>query len=122
MLTRCSFAALGAAFLCLPVDAQTVSPGPGFVAGTITTGGTAQQLFGGAIPGAGWEVCNPDATNDLWVSDMGTAAANAAGSYRAVANGGCYLTPRDGNGKASVLGPVSIVGAVTGQKFSARKW
>ena len=116
---RRNFAALGAAFLCLPAYAQFTPP-PSGIGGTITTGGTAQTIPLGADIARGWEVCNPDATNDLWVSDMGTAAANAAGSYRVPANGGCYITPRDG--KPTVLGSVSIVGAVTGQKFSARKW
>ncbi len=85
---------------------------------TITSGGTAQNLFGGRTPKNGFEICNPDPTNDLWVSDSTTAAANGTGSYRVVAGGGTYTTPY----YYKPVGPVSIVGAVTGQKVTARFW
>ena len=85
---------------------------------TITTGGTAQNLFGGATPTDGFAVYNPDPTNDLWVSDSATAAANGLGSIRVAANGGGYETPPGYN----PIGAVSIVGAVTGQKITARAW
>jgi hypothetical protein len=85
---------------------------------TITTGGTAQTLFGGAIPVNGWAVYNPDATNDLWVSDSATASANGLGSIRVVANGGGYETPP----AYKPFGSVSIVGSVTNQKITARRW
>ena len=85
---------------------------------TITLGGTAQNLFAGATPTNGFEICNPDATNDLWVSDSTTAAANGTGSYRVAANGGTYTTPPG----YKPIGAVSIVGAVTAQKITARKW
>lgn len=104
---------------CGVASAQPVSP-LGYEASTITTGGTAQNLFSGNKPLNGWEVCNPDAANDLWVSEVGTAAANAAGSYRVASNGGCYSTPQIST--PTSLGPVSIVGANTGQKYSARRW
>lgn len=86
--------------------------------GTITTGGTAQNLFSGLTPQNGFAVYNPDATNDLWVSDSTTAAANNTGSIRIPSNGGFYETP-------VTYGPistVSLVGAVTGQKFTAKAW
>jgi hypothetical protein len=85
---------------------------------SITAGGTAQNLFGGATPTNGFEVCNPDASNDLWISDETTAAANGQGSIRVAANGGSYTTPPG----YRPIGAVSIVGAVTGQKITARKW
>lgn len=85
---------------------------------TITTGGTAQSLFSAATPTNGFEICNPDATNDLWVSDSTTAAANNTGSFRVAANGGTYTTP----GGYRPIQAVSIVGAVTGQKITARRW
>ena len=96
------------------------SPGSSGVDGstTITLGGTAQTLFSGATPTNGFEVCNPDPTNDLWVSDSTTAAANGTGSQRVVANGGCYDSPTG----YKPIGAVSIVGAVTGQKITARRW
>lgn len=85
---------------------------------TITTGGTAQSLFGGAVPVNGFAIGNPDPTNDLWVSDSATAVANGVGVIRVAANGGYYATePRQ-----KPMGAVSIVGAVTGQKITARRW
>ena len=45
----------------------------------ITTGGTAQTLFSGATPPNGWKVANPDAAEDLWVSDSTTAAVERPG-------------------------------------------
>lgn len=85
---------------------------------SITTGGQAQTLFGGLTPTNGYEVINPDPTNDLWVSDTTTAAANGQGSRRVAANGGAYWTPPG----YAPRGPVSIFGAVTGQKITAIKW
>jgi hypothetical protein len=85
---------------------------------TITTGGTAQNLFGGTTPVNGFSIYNPHASSDLWVSDSGTAAANAAGSIRVPANGGWYETPAG----QKPLGVVSIVGATTGQPITARRW
>ena len=100
----------------VPAVARAQANPPRALSGTVTTGGTAQTLFSGEIPSGGWEVCNSDATNDLWVSDITTAAIAGAGSYRAAASGGCYVT------RGSIYGPISVIGAVTGQKFSARKW
>jgi len=85
---------------------------------TITTGGTAQNLFGGAVPTNGFAIYNPDAVNDLWISDSATAVANGTGCIRVVANGGGYETPVG----CRPLGAVSIVGATTGQKITARRW
>ena len=86
--------------------------------GTITTGGTAQTLFGGAIPANGFAIYNPDASNDLFVSDSTTAVVNGVGSIRVPANGGAFVTPTG----VKPMGVVSIIGATTGGKFTARKW
>jgi hypothetical protein len=85
---------------------------------TITAGGTAQNLFSGNTPANGFSVYNPDAAEALWVSDSTTAAANATGSIYIAPLGG-YETPARGY---RPLGPVSIVGATTGHKITARKW
>ncbi|MBV9858746.1 MAG: hypothetical protein JO038_01370 [Alphaproteobacteria bacterium] len=95
----------------------TGSPGSAGDA-TIVTGGNAETLFSGATPANGFEICNPDPANDLWVSDSTTAAANGQGSQIAPHGGGCYDTP---SGYRPV-GPVSVYGGVTGQKISARRW
>jgi hypothetical protein len=86
--------------------------------GTITLGGTAQTLFAGIVPVDGFGVYNPDAANDLWVSDSATAVANGAGSIRLQSNGGWFETPPN----YKPIGVISLVGAVTGQNFTARRW
>ena len=85
--------------------------------GQIASGGVTQSVFG-AVPANGYAIYNSDAANDLWISDSGAAAANAAGSIRVVANGGGYETPA---GYAPAA-DVSIIGPVTGQKFTAKRW
>jgi hypothetical protein len=86
--------------------------------GSITTGGTAQNLFGGVTPTNGFGLYNPDATNDLWMSLSTTAVANGTGSVRIQANRGWYETPVT----MVPFGPISVVGTATGQKFTAVKW
>jgi hypothetical protein len=102
----------------LPVALSAQSAATTDGSGTIAAGGTAQNLFGGATPPNGFAVYNDDAANDLWISDTGTALANAAGSIRVAANGGGYESPAGRKPK----GAVSIVGALTGQKFTASAW
>lgn len=83
--------------------------------GTITTGGSAQQLF--ATVGHGCYVANPDTTRSLWLSLTGTAAPNAGGSFELPA-GAYYETPVG----CKPAGAVSIYGATTGQPFTAGRW
>lgn len=85
---------------------------------TIATGGVAQTLFGGATPSNGYEVVNPHATEELWVSDTTTAAANAAGCQRVAPNGGSYWTAEG----YAPRGPVSVFGLTTGHPVTAKKW
>jgi hypothetical protein len=85
---------------------------------SVTTGGTAQTLFGGVTPANGFGVYNPDPSNDLWISDTTTAAINGQGSIRVVANGGGYETPVG----YKPAGAVSVIGSATGQKITARRW
>jgi|SRR5579862_120163 hypothetical protein len=84
--------------------------------GTVAAGGSAQLLFGGAVPANGFLVQNNSAS-PLWVCDVGTASAGGA-SIQIAANGGLFATPsgyRPG-------GPVSLFGTATGQTFAARRW
>lgn len=81
---------------------------------TITSGGTAQFLFGGVVPKSFW-IANPDASEGLWVSDSTTAAANATGSIY-IAPLGLYESPLNYQGPAAV----SVVAATTGHKITAR--
>ena len=85
---------------------------------TISSGGTAQNLFAGVVPKNGYDVSNPNPSEDCWVSDTTTAAANAVGSIRLQANGGWYETPL---GKEPIAA-VSILCATTGHKITASRW
>jgi len=86
---------------------------------TIPAAGSAVLLFGGAKPATGYEICNIDEVQDLWVSDTTTAAAYGLGSLRIGAGGGTYTTPRD----YRPLGPVSAFSnKSSGHKVTARAW
>jgi hypothetical protein len=85
--------------------------------GSITTGNTAQNLFGGTIPTNGYLIANPNASDALWFNEGGTAAANAAGSI-AIAALGSFATPSG----YKPVGVISIVAASTGDKFTAKRW
>lgn len=84
---------------------------------TITLGNTAQNLFGGVAPTNGFFVANPDPAETLWLSDSAVAAANGVGSL-AVGPLQIYETPDN----YKPFGVVSIVGATTGHKITARRW
>ncbi len=83
--------------------------------GSITAGGDAQLLFGGAVPVNGYLIANNSA-GTLTHSDVGTASAG--GASIPIAPGAEWRTPS--GYRAS--GPVSIFGAVTNQQFAARRW
>jgi hypothetical protein len=86
--------------------------------GTITTGGTAQLLFGGVVPVNGFLIANPAASGDtLYFSDAGTAVVAGAGSIP-VAPGAIWTSPSG----YKPAGAVSIIGATTADKFTARRW
>lgn len=85
---------------------------------TITLGGTAQNLFAGTTPTNGFTVINPDPSEDCWLSQSTTAAANATGSIRLPANGGGYETPPT----SKPISAVSVVCATTGHKLTAWRW
>jgi hypothetical protein len=85
---------------------------------SISTGGTAQNLFSGTTPTNGFEVCNPDPSEDLWISDSTTAALNGQGSYRVAPAGGTYTTPAG----YKPIGAVSAIATTTGHKITARRW
>ncbi len=103
--------------LLKPLPVRQTASAAADASGSIGSGGVAQSVFG-ITPANGYAVYNPDAANDLWISDTGAAVANAAGSIRVAANGGGYETPAG----YAPPGDVSIVGSVTGQKFTAKRW
>lgn len=115
-LQAATTAAITAAALTPPLAIQGNASTDGST--TITTGGTAQNLFSAAIPAHGFEVCNPNSTEDLWVSDSTTAAANNTGSYRVALNGGCYSSPIN----RLPIQAISVFAATTGHKITARSY
>ncbi len=83
--------------------------------GSITVGGTAQNLFGGLTPTNGYLVQNLSPA-PLYISDVG--AASIAGSSFILLTDQMFITPlayRPPQG-------VSIFGNTSGQAFSARRW
>lgn len=85
------------------------------ISGTITTGGTAQQLT--TTPTHGFLIQNIS-SGDLWINDVGASAAiNGTGSIR-LSPGAYFETPVG----YSSPNNISIIGATTGQAFSGRKW
>lgn len=83
--------------------------------GTITTGGTAQQLAAANASRAGFSVQNLSSA-DLWINTLGTAAASQPSIKLA---SGVYFETPAGYG---AVGAISIFGATTGQAFAAREW
>jgi len=84
--------------------------------GAVATGGSAQTLFGGAVPPNGFLVQN-NSSAVLWVCDTGTASAGGA-SIQLAADGGFFCTPPG----YKPAGAVSLYGATAGQAFAARRW
>lgn len=78
--------------------------------GTITLGGTAQVLSA-ADPSRRELTVQNISSGDLWINEVGgTAAAEGTGSYKLVSGATAKIT--------SDLA-ISIIGATTGQKFTA---
>lgn len=90
------------------------TPGLVNLSGSIVTGGTSQLLALGSANRTKFVLCNIDATNDLWWSPLGTALASGSNSIRIPANGGLISFNGDAPGTSYY-----VVGAVTGQKFTA---
>ncbi len=86
------------------------------VSGTITTGGTAQQLVGRDSNRRALFIQNVSA-NDLWISEVGTAAASQP-SIRIDA--GATFRADSEDYEFGLTNAISIFGGTTGQQFSAR--
>lgn len=81
----------------------------GDYSGTITSGGTAQNITNGGGQSL-LKIQNLDATEDLWLNETGSVAAiSAAGSFKITA-GSFYVT--DSNAT------ISIIATTTGHKFT----
>lgn len=80
------------------------------ISGSITTGGTAQTIASENKTRRSLMIQNIS-SGDLWVNQTGgTAAVDVAGSYKLVAGATAFIPTDDA---------VSIIGATTGQKFTA---
>lgn len=84
--------------------------------GTIATGGSSQMLMAANAARTGWWVQNLSSA-DLWVNEVGGAAAEGQPSLRVPA-GALYECPRGG----AALSQINIFGVTTGQAFTAREF
>lgn len=84
--------------------------------GTITIGGTAQQLMAANPSRRGWQLQN-NSSGVLWFNETGSTAVANQPSF-ALYPGLMYESPV---GAASTAA-ISIIGATTGQAFTAREW
>lgn len=87
--------------------------------GSISTGGLAQNLFGGFTPTNGYFVQNTS-SGALWINDIGSAGGGDSPNGSAIMlNPGVMFQTPDGY---KPPGAVSIYGATNGQTFIARKY
>jgi len=86
------------------------------LSGAITTGGTAQALVGANPSRRGFKVFNAS-NGDLWINDFGATAVAASPSER-IPSGATYASEIGG----ATIKAISIIGATTGQAFTAREW
>ena len=83
--------------------------------GTIAAGGTAQVMAAANTSRKGFWIQNAS-TGDLWINTLATAVQSSPSMK--IAAGQIYETPLNG----CPTGAVSVIGAVTGQAFTAREW
>ena len=88
---------------------------PTNASGAITTGGSQQTLMAANANRKGLWIQN-NSTGDLWINDLGLATLSQP-SFK-LAAGGYYESPAHG----IPVTAISIIGATTGQAFSARQW
>lgn len=98
-----------------PVQNNPASITPTDRSGSITTGGTAQVLMAANASRRAWSIQNTS-TVDLWVNEIGATAVLAPPSIWL--QPGAYY-----ESQASYCSPsaISIIGATTGQTFTARE-
>jgi hypothetical protein len=84
--------------------------------GTITSGGTQQTLMVANASRLGWQLQNVS-TTDLWFNELGSSAVVGQPSFK-LGPGDSYESPVSSVSTAAI----SIIGATTGQAFTAREW
>lgn len=90
---------------------------PTDASGSITIGGTAQEMIAADATGYRFSIRNHHASESLWFNELGDTAIVGQPSQEIPAKG-YYETPAG----MLVVSAVSIIGATTGQSFTARKW
>lgn len=104
----------------LPVINESTLSGIGIApinrSGTVTLGGTAQQLMAANLVRRGFMLQNISA-GPLWINELGATAVQGQPSIQ-VAAGATYTSPPNATSPAAV----SIIGATTAQAFVAREW
>jgi hypothetical protein len=85
--------------------------------GTITAGGTAQDVFAAAAAIHGFYFQNISTIN-MWIRDDGTAASAGAGSILVPANGGYYESPP----LSTPTSKLSVFCATTASAFTSKVW
>lgn len=102
----------------LPVTAGAAQAEATSRSGTITLGGTAQELMPAGASRTGWAIQNQSSA-DLYVRSRGAAGTtNATADQNSIRVGpGVYYA-------ADYISPnaMSVLGATTGQAFWAREW
>jgi len=84
--------------------------------GTIVAGEVAQSLMATNTARQGWQIQNIS-NGDLWFNETGSTAVLNQPSFRVPANG--YYGETDGQLSTAAI---SIIGATTGQAYTAREW
>jgi hypothetical protein len=84
--------------------------------GTVTTGATAQTLMPANSARLGWQLQN-NSVGDIWFNELGATAVANQPSFK-LAPGDSYESPVG----ATTTAAISIIGATTGQPFTAREW
>ena len=94
------------------------------ISGTITLGGTAQYIDTAARPSRKGFFIQNHSAGDLWVMNSTTIAATMSQPSIRIPAGAMYETPSSGDlgGGAYEAGPITIIGATTGQAFTGRTW
>ena len=118
-MTRWIVALLVVLFAALPAASAPEPPWNNATncSGSITTGGTAQLLFGGGVH-HGYQIQNLS-TDILGFSEFTTSpAVGSNGTWQLSASGGSYNSPAN----YAPGGPVYIIGATTSDAFSCAVW
>lgn len=110
-MARLVLALLAASLLATPALAFV-----GAIEEFTTSGTGSQALFGGARPAHGFEVVNPDPSEQCNLSEG--AAATASTGVVLWANGGGYVTPQG----YDPVGTVNVICPTSGHKLTTRRW